>query len=316
MRKVVDDTRLMIKVCDLFYNHHASRQQICSELGLSRPTVARLLDAARKQGVVQIRIPDLDLIRHWELEQKLEERYGLKEALVVETGDSEEELETALGSAAARHLQYMVRDGSTIGVSMGSTLRHMVSCLRKREAEKVTVVPLIGGMGKLRTELHSNSLAESIARLWDGSFVPLYAPARVSAAAVRDELMKEESIRSAVGLMEKVDIALVGIGYPNEHSAIKATGYYQENEIESLIDRGVAGDLCMQFYDAWGNTEPYQSDNAVIGIDIQKLRRIPCSVGIAGGMEKVPAIRGAIRGRYINTLVTDAECALALISEQ
>ena len=33
MRKKVDDPRLMIKVCDLYYNQNASRQEIGQELG-------------------------------------------------------------------------------------------------------------------------------------------------------------------------------------------------------------------------------------------------------------------------------------------
>ena len=77
MRKKVDDPRLMIKVCDLYYNQNASRQEIGQELGLSRPTIARLLDSAREQGLVRIEIPDLDTIAYWELEKKLEEKFGI-----------------------------------------------------------------------------------------------------------------------------------------------------------------------------------------------------------------------------------------------
>ncbi|MDO4311969.1 MAG: sugar-binding transcriptional regulator [Eubacteriales bacterium] len=316
MRKVVDDPRLMIKVCDLFYNQEASQQQICQMLGLSRPTVARLLTSAREQGIVQITIPNLDTITYWELEQNLEQKYGLREVLVVDSGDTEEELKTALGSAAARYLQYIIKDGYTVGISMGATLHHMVTQLRDGAAKDVTFLPLIGGMGRLRTELHSNSLAEGMSRFYGGTFLPLHAPARVSSTLVRDELMKEESLSSAMELMKKLDVALVGIGYPNEHSAIKATGYFKENEIESLMERKAAGELCMQFYDVTGDTAPYRSDNTVIGIDIHKLRKVPCSVGIAGGLEKLSAIRGAIRGRYINMLITDIQCATALASEE
>lgn len=316
MRKVVDDPRLMIKVCDLFYNQNASQQQICNMLELSRPTVSRLLASAREQGIVQITIPNLDVVTYWELEQKLERQYGLREVLVVDGESTEEELEMALGSAAARHMQYMIRDGYTVGISMGSTLYHMVSQLKDGGAQDVTFVPLIGGMGRLRTELHSNSLAESMSRFYGGTFIPLHAPARVSSALVRDELMREDSLSPAISLMRNLDVALVGIGYPNEHSAIKATGYFKENEIESLMEREVAGELCMQFYDVTGDTAPYRGDNTVVGIDIHRLRKVPCSVGIAGGMEKLSAIRGAIQGRYINMLITDVQCAEALASEK
>ena len=50
-------------------------------------------------------------------------------------------------------------------------------------------------------------------------------------------------------------------------------------------------------------------------MDISMLRSVPRSIGIAGGVEKLRAVRGALNGHYINTLITDIECAEALISE-
>ena len=116
-------------------------------------------------------------------------------------------------------------------------------------------------------------------------------------------------------MKEHLDVAIVGIGYPNEGSAIKATGYFKENEMELLKERNVAGEICMQFYDISGDTSPFENDNNVVGLDIHKLRKVPCSIGIAGGMEKISAIRGALAGKYINTLITDYRCAEALIKE-
>ena len=71
----------------------------------------------------------------------------------------------------------------------------------------------------------------------------------------------------------------------------------------------------MQFYDINGDTSSYEDDNNVIGMDIAKLRSVPRSIGIVGGIEKLRAIKGAINGHYINTLITDIRCAEALISE-
>ena len=189
----------------------------------------------------------------------------------------------------------------------------MVTHVAYPEASDVTFVPLVGGMGQLSTELHANSIAEDLARIYKGTFIPLHAPARVSTRKMRDELMKEESLAGAVSLMKRLDIALVGIGYPNEYSSITATGYYDELAINELKLRKVAGDICMQFFDKNGSTAPYSADNNVIGIDIANLSRVPGCVGIAGGMDKVNAIRGAIRGGYINRLITDVDCARALL---
>lgn len=315
LRKVVDDPRLMIKVCDLYYNQNISQQQIGKTLNLSRPTVSRILSLAREEGIVKISISNLDAVEHWELERKLEQMYSLQEVIIASEDSGKEDSKTALGMAAARYLEYIIKDGNTVGVSMGSTLYQVVSNIIHPAANNVTFVPLIGGVGNVRMELHSNSLAEALSRIYHGKFVTLHAPARVSSRNIRDELMREETLLAAIRLMQKLDIAIVGIGFPNEQSSIKATEYFKENEIDSLLERKVAGELCMQFYDVSGSTAAYKDDNTVIGIDIKRLRDIPRTIGIAGGVEKIAAIRGAINGRYINTLITDVRCAQALASE-
>ena len=313
MKKIVDDMRLMIKACDLYYNENRDQQQISDMLNISRPTVSRLLHAAPEFGIVKIAVSDLDTIRHWELAQLLKERFRLNDVLIIDTQDSPEKLKEALGTAAGKYLNHHIRDGYHVGISMGSTLLHVVSNLTPRAAKNITVIPLIGGMGRLRTELHSNHLAQLLSQAYDGNFYSLYAPARVHSLATRKALMKEERIAAVLKLQEHLDIALVGIGYPSEDSAIKATGYYKENEIDSLISNGVAGEICMQFYDISGNTAPYKNANTVIGLDLARLKKVPCSIGVAGGLSKLSAIQGAIRGQYINVLITDCSCADALL---
>ena len=312
MKKIVDDIRLMTKVCDLYYNENISQVNIAKTLGLSRPTIARLLNSAREQGIVEIRISNLEAIRYWELERRLEKGLGLKEVIVVDCGESEEEMKANIGTAAGRYLVNNVHDGDMVGVSMGSVLHQMVDSVENPDARDVTFIPLIGGMGQLSMELHSNSLAEKLSSIFAGRYMPIYAPARVSNPKLRADIMSEPNISTAIRLADKLNIAFVGIGYPNEYSSISMTGYYRENEMESLKEREVAGDICMQFFDESGDTTPYAKDNYVIGIDIKKLRKVPISVGTAGGISKLSAIRGAINGGYINVLITDISCASAL----
>ena len=310
MRKIVDDVRLMTKVCDLYYNQAISQQQIASMLSLSRPTVSLLLFSARERGIVQISVSNLDLIKYWEMERRLEEMYGLKEVLIVDSVDDPDEQRDLLGRAAGQYVENTIQDGNIVGLSMGSTLYQVVAHIDHPAAEGVTFVPLIGGMGQLRMDLHANNLAETLAYIYDGTFVPLHAPARVSGEKIREQFMREESLAEALRFAKKLDMALVGIGYPSDvHSSIMATGYFKENEKESLRERNAVGDICMQFYNIEGDTSPFQKDNNVIGIDIHRLRDIPYSIGVAGGSDKAAAIMGAVRGRYINILITDIQCA-------
>ena len=47
-------------------------------------------------------------------------------------------------------------------------------------------------------------------------------------------------------------------------------------------------------------------------MNLNKLKKVPYAIGIASGVRKAEAIRGAIKGGYINVLVTDAQCGQAL----
>ena len=46
-------------------------------------------------------------------------------------------------------------------------------------------------------------------------------------------------------------------------------------------------------------------EGRVIGIDLEALRLVPRVVGVAGGRRKLQALLGALRGRFLDILVTD-----------
>lgn len=180
--------------------------------------------------------------------------------------------------------------------------------------KKISIVPLVGGVGQASIELHSNTVAELLSKHYTCDFQPFFAPARVFSRVVRNELMRDPAVFRIMETAENLDIAILGIGYPNEHSSIKATGYFAENEVEQLVEKGVAGEINMQFYDIHGNTSPFRDNNHVIGVEVHKLKKVPCTIGIAGGINKAPAIIGAMKGGYINTLITDHNCARAVLA--
>ena len=312
MKKVIDDERLMVKICDMYYNQDMSQKQIADQLGLSRPTISRMIAGAKEQGIVTITIKNLEDTDYVDLERTIETIYDLKEVIVVAHEGNPERQKQTLGKAAASYLKRVIKDNSVVGVSMGTTLYSVVSQIDDVSAKNVLFVPLIGGMGHLRSELHSNSLVEILARKYGGEYIPMYAPARVSNRMIRTEFQNEKSIARVIKMCNKLDVALVGIGYPSKSSSIMATGYYAKDEMKVMKSKQVTGDICMQFYDEDGNTEPYKKENTVIGIELKKLRKVPHSIGVAAGSEKLSAIRGAIRGKYINTLITDVECAKRL----
>lgn len=315
MKKVVNDLRLMIKACDMYYNENLSQQEIASKLNISRPTLSRLLASAKEQNLIKIQVYDVDFVKYWKMSEELKKRYRLKDVVIADSGDSDQTTKSNIGRIAAAYLGHLIKDQDVVGISMGSTLHQVVNEMKECEDKKITVIPLVGGVGQANLRIHANSLAEQLAHLYHSEFHPIFAPARVFTQVVRNELMKDLTVSSMLEIASELNLAILGIGYPNEYSSIQTTGYFAENEMEMLIQKGVAGEINMQFYDLNGDTGPFKDNNYVIGVDVHKLRKIPVTVGIAGGVEKVRAIKGAIRGGYINTLITDYNCAVSLLED-
>ena len=194
---------LTAKVADLYYMRDMTQQEIAERLGISRPTVCRLLQRSRAEGIVRIDVIAPDGAHH-QIERELEERFSLREAIVVTA-------QGAVGRAAAEYLDRILKGGEKIGVSWGTTLRAVVDSLRPRPLGP-TVVPLVGGVGQITPGIHANDLAHGIAEAFGGEVHLLHAPAVVASARVRRAMASDEGIARSLALARGVDIALVGIG--------------------------------------------------------------------------------------------------------
>ncbi len=52
----------------------------------------------------------------------------------------------------------------------------------------------------------------------------------------------------------------------------------------------------------------------MISVSLKDLRKISTVIGVACGEEKKDIITGALKGKYINVLITDRSAALAVLN--
>lgn len=310
------DTRLLVKVARLYYEQNLTQQEIAVLLRLSRPKVSRLLQQARDEHIVQISIIAPSGV-FADLERELEQRYGLKEAIVVETSPDERAAGIArtLGSAAAEYLTRTVQDGDTIAVSWGVTVASTVDALPATPRHGVRVVQLIGGLGEPSAEVHATGLASRVAQAFGASLTLLPAPGIVGSAQVRQILLGDPHINQAITQAAAANIVLVGIGAPTPEAVLLRDGdIISWDEVRGLTDRGAVGDIALRFFTAQGEPVSSEIDERVIGLDLATLRSRPHVVGVAGGPAKLAPILGAVRGKLINVLVTDQHTAERLLA--
>jgi DNA-binding transcriptional regulator LsrR (DeoR family) len=127
-------------------------------------------------------------------------------------------------------------------------------------------------------------------------------------------LRAEPYIAHALNRMDKVSIAFAGIGAPTNNSLLmRSQSIISWNEVNQLMAAGAVGEIGLQFYDLDGQLIHSDLDERVIGIRLETLASLGRVVGLAGGSEKFDAILGAVRGGFINTLITDTCTARKLL---
>ncbi len=310
------DLRLLSKISKLYYEQKLTQQEISERLRLSRPKISRLLQRAEDEGIIQITIfspPG----SYAELEQALENQFGLREAIVVEAENSAspEGVAHELGQAAANYLLRTLEPGDVIGLSWGSTLNAMVNALRPVEVENVQIVQLLGGLGAPEAEVHATDLCRRIARLLNARLTLIPAPGVVSNQQIKHALLSDSHVQAAFASFPNIAVAYVGIGIPCPTSVVIRDGtIITPHQLDELLALGAVGDIGLRFFDASGQPIQSELDELVIGIDHDQLRAIGRVVGVAGGVEKLRAVYGALAGHWIDVLITDHALAQQLLA--
>jgi DNA-binding transcriptional regulator LsrR (DeoR family) len=74
------------------------------------------------------------------------------------------------------------------------------------------------------------------------------------------------------------------------------------------------GDIVGQFYDRNGQILDTPLHDRTVALPLSDLRSMQNVIGIAGGLNKVPAILGALRGGFVKILITDERTAWEILN--
>jgi DNA-binding transcriptional regulator LsrR (DeoR family) len=177
-----------------------------------------------------------------------------------------------------------------------------------------SVVQILGGAGNPAAEGHATRLTSRLAQLVGGEARFLPAPGVVGSRHSAKALLDDPFVAAAMRWMEEITLAIVGIGALTPSKLLAASGnVFTEDELHELDELGAVGDICLRFFDADGAPVVTPLNDRVIAIELVDLARVERVVGIAGGRRKLAAIRGALRGRRINVLITDRSTADRLV---
>jgi lsr operon transcriptional repressor len=306
---------LLLRVAWFYYKDELTQDEIARRLSVSRASVGRMLDRARRVGLVSINL-NADHLDAFEVSRQLRGTFGLAEALVVPDHPAGEgdrhSLNARLGLGGAQFMSTHLRPGGTLGVGWGDTVSRVIASTNFGAVGPVRMVSLTGGADAYLPAFLSSKSEGTLDGDGTSATViptPIVASTPQLAAALKAEPSIQQVLKQACG----VEQAIVGVGTPATDATIVEMGYLEADDVRVLRGHHVVGDILGQFFDASGQVVKLPIHDRRIGIELSDLAQIPKVVGVAGGLHKVEAILGALRGGFLDVLVTNELAALRLL---
>jgi lsr operon transcriptional repressor len=306
---------LLLRAAWFYYKDELTQDEIAKRLSVSRASVGRLLDRARRVGLVSIQL-NAEHLNAFELSAELRRVFGLAEALVVpdhnkEPGDHRA-LTSRVGLGGAQFLSTHLRPGGSLGVGWGETVSRVIGATNFGAVGPIHMVTLTGGVdGYLQTILSSKGDTADGDHATTAAVIP--APIHASSPELAAALREEPTIQQVLKHACEVELAVVGVGTPSTDATIVQLGYLSENDLRLLAEHNVVGDILGQFFDSSGAVADIPLHARRIGVELSDLKNLPKVVGVAGGEHKAEAILGALHGGYLDVLVTNEIAANRLL---
>ncbi len=298
--------------CWLYYEDGMTQGDIAETMGISRATVNSYLADARARGIVNISI-EPSRLSSLTIAQELKRHFGLHDCLVVPSDDNARPLIERLGAAGAQALQKLLKSGDTLAVVWGRTIMAVGEQAAIPGLQDMTVVQATGGTSATfayTPELCAAAFADAV----DGRLINIAAPAIVSSAEVRDLLMREPLIDRQFEALSRANRVVFGIASMRPNSTIHTSGFFDSVSLQDYLAKDATGVVAGRFIDGHGRPVAGPLDDRTIGMSLDLLKKINMRIAVAGGFDKVPAILAALRGGYVNVLITDAATGRGILN--
>lgn len=302
--------KLMVEVSKLYYIHGLSQSEIAKKVYISRPQVSRILSEAREKNIVSITVRD-PFSEEYRISNALKEKYNLENVVVVNI-ENKDPLK-AIAEEIPRVISPIVCKGDYIGISAGKTLAMCSRYSMIYNATDITFVPLLAGANFQGIDWYANNNCQRFSERMDSRHMVLNTPLIISEEAIRNNLINNQAIKPVFDAYDKLDIIITGIGQTTTDSSLGQCDISDE-EVLSANKDGAKAIIAGSFVDSEGNEILQEQSNMFLGAKIKHIRKCPCVIAVAEGLNKIEAIQSVLKGGIINILCTSLETAKGLLA--
>ena len=308
---MAERTELLARVAYLYYKEELTQQQIAKQLGLSRPKIARLLQEARRNGIVRIEITH-ELPPEQKEAYDLQRLFDIERAVVVRNGESRAATLHAIRNVAASLIVDNLKNIRSMGFSFSQTIGNIADYIHTgADSYHVAVCDLMGAMMGFPMPYTASA---DVAKRIGGVLYPISAPIMVLDSHDIDTYLMDPNIKKSMGVARQIDFAVVGIGDFTTQNILYRSGYINEETINNMRRQGIVGEMCMRFFDLNGNPVKSELDHRVISVPWETLSNASNLTAVASGSHKIRPTLGALKTGIVHTLVTDLDTARQILN--
>ena len=311
-KRMEQETSLSVRAAWLHYVGGLTQSLVAKRLGVSSVKAHRLIARAVQDGLVKVTIEG-DISECIALENGLSAKYGLDTCEVTPDLGEEGLPLQALGVAGASFLMREIDNGqhNCIGVGHGRTLAASVAQMNRSNKTAVNFVSLLGGL----TRNYSATPYDVMARLTEKTGATAYVmpvPFFANTVEDREVMLNQRGVSKVFKMAASAELKVVSIGTTEPSASLVSSGMIEMCEIIDVVAKGGVGELLGHFFDATGQQVHTSLTARTISAGLGQLDGKGI-VAIAGGMEKVGAIRSVVMSGYLSGLITDERTAIALL---
>lgn len=304
---------LAIRAAWLHYAGGLTQAAVAKRLGLPSVKAHRLIARAVAEGVVKVSI-DGEIVECAALEDQLCQRFGLTYCEVApDLGEDGIPLR-ALGLAGAGFLRREIenREHIVIGLGHGRTLAAAVQQLPRFDAGGVRFISLLGGLTR-HYAANPHDVMHRLAEKTGAQAYVLPVPFFANSAEDKAVLLSQPGVREIFDISNDASLKFVGIGTADDGAQLVASGMIEPREIAAINAGGGVGEMLGHFFDARGRVLETTLTARTLAVDLDGPAHSHI-VAIAGGAQKVAAIRAVLESGRLTGLITDEPTARALVS--
>jgi DNA-binding transcriptional regulator LsrR (DeoR family) len=249
------------------------------------------------------------------LEYELRSRYDLRLCEVVPfDSDDEVVIQQKIAVAGSVIMERYLASEEPIVVALGTgrTLKAVIKALPLLPRPQHQFVSLIGTFA-MDGSSNIYDVALSTAEKTGSRYYLLPAPLLVASKEERIRRCENRLYRTVAAIAGRANVTFIGIGQVGPNCPLQRDGFMSQREVKSLVKAGAVGESSGWMWDLDGELIDLPAyHEKLTSISPQRNSKNPV-IAFAGGRAKAKAVRAALKGGWINGLVTDESCAAALV---